>query len=354
METIRVGIIGAGWVAETRHLPALARTPGVSCRAIWSRDPAKARKLAQQFAIPAVARKWEEVCDSADIEAVVVATPPVLHCPATLRALEAGKHVLCQARMARNLSEAQRMVAAAKSSGRVTALYPPRPGLKGDRLMKRLLHEENFVGDVTELRVTGMSFEKPPAGYDWRLDPAVVGVNALTLGLWVEVAQRWVGPAALVSAVAKVHRPVRRSATGASVAAIVPDSVVAAGTLRCGAAFSYHLSQSASFSPGHGIEIYGSRGALIYRLFSEEILGATGDAGEPAPMVVSAEEERSQTTDREFIDAIRRGVAVSPTFEEGLRYMEFCEAVALSEHSGSAVRLPLAQPAMDSWGKRLG
>ena len=90
-----------------------------------------------------------------------------------------------------------------------------------------------------------------------------------------------------------------------------------------------------------------------YEIF-ENALGATGDAGEPAPMVVSAEEERSQTTDREFIDAIRRGVAVSPTFEEGLRYMEFCEAVALSAHSGSAVRLPLAQPAMDSWGKRLG
>ena len=136
--------------------------------------------------------------------------------------------------------------------------------------------------------------------------------------------------------------------------ATVPDSVVSAGTLQCGAAFSYHLSHSASFSPGHRIEIYGSRGALIYRLFSEEILGATGGAGEPAPIAVSAEEERSQTTDREFIDAIRRGGTVSPTFEEGLRYMEFCEAVALSAHSGSAVRLPLAQPAMDSWGNRLG
>lgn len=353
METIRIGIIGAGWVVETRHLPALTRIPGVSCRLIWSRDSAKARKLAGKFDIPTVARSWEEVCDSADIDAVVVATPPVLHCSATLRALEAGKHVLCQARMARNLSEAQRMVAAAKSSERVTVLYPPRPGLKGDRLMKRLLHKENFVGEVTELRVTGMSFEKLSAGYDWRFDPEVVGVNALTLGLWVEVAHRWVGPAAIVSAVAKVHHPVRSSVTGTSVTATVPDSVVAAGTLQCGASFSYHLSQSASFSPGHTIEIYGSRGALIYRLFSEEILGATGDAGELTPMVVSAEEERSQTTDQEFIDAIRTDGTVSPTFEEGLRYMEFCEAVALSAHSGSAVRLPLAQPAMDSWGKRL-
>ena len=354
MDTIRVGIIGAGWVTENRHLPALAQTPGVSCRAIWSRESSKAQKLAQQFDIPAVAPSWEEVCDSAEINAVVVATPPVLHCPATLRALEAGKHVLCQARMARNLLEAQRMVAAAQSSGLVTALYPPRPGLKGDRRMKRLLHKENFVGDVTELRVTGMTFEKPPAGYDWRHDPEVVGVNALTLGMWAEVVHRWVGPAALVSAVAKVHRPERRDPTGASVTATVPDSVVAAGTLNCGAAFSYHLSDSASFSPGHRIEIYGSRGALIYQLSTDEIQGATEGASEPARMVVSAEEERSQTTDREFIDAIRKGGTVSPTFEEGLRYMEFCEAVALSAHSGSAVRLPLAQPAMDSWGERLG
>lgn len=50
---------------------------------------------------------WRQIAESPEVDAVLIATPPVLHHEATLAALAAGKHVLCQARMARNLSEAQ-------------------------------------------------------------------------------------------------------------------------------------------------------------------------------------------------------------------------------------------------------
>lgn len=243
--------------------------------------------------------------------------------------------------MARNVREALRMVEASRSARLVTVLYPPRPGLKGDRVMKRLL-SDGFVGDIREVRVTSMAHADEPAGYDWRTSAEAIGVNAMTLGMWAEVLHRWVGPVARVSAVAK--------SPGAGQ---VPVSISIAAELRCGATASYHFASSGAFLPGHSIEIYGSSGALVYRLFAEEILGASGGNKSLEPIPVPQDEERAHSTDLEFIEAIREGKPAAPDFEEGLRYMEFCEAVALSALAGSEVALPLPGPAMSMWNRRL-
>ncbi|MGH2530895.1 MAG: Gfo/Idh/MocA family protein [Thermomicrobiales bacterium] len=353
MDNVRVGIVGAGWVAQNRHLPGLRHLPGVDVQLIWSRRLENARAVAADFGIPGVAQDWRAVVESPDVDAVIVATPPNLHCPVTRAALSAGKHVLCQGRMARNLSEAQQMLRDAETAGVIAALYPPRPGLKGDRVVRRLLHEEEFLGDVREVRVAGMTLAEPKAVYDWTADPDVVGVNAMALGLWVEVQHRWVGPATRVVATGRSHRRQRTNSAGAEVEARVPDSLAIAADLACGATASLHFSSCAAFGPGNAMEIYGSRGALIYRFFVEELLGATADDEHLRPIPIPPEEERFQTTDAEFIEAIRGGTAVSPTFRDGVDYMAFCEAVARSLATGSAVDVPPAEPAMDSWERFL-
>ena len=347
MQNLRVGIIGAGGVATNRHLPALKKISGVETSVIWSRDPDKAAAVAAEFGIPATADSWQEIADSPELDAVIIATPPVLHLPATLKALDAGKHVLCQARMARNLGEAQQMLSAARKSDLVTALYPPRPGLKGDRVMQQLLHEEQFVGRVHEVRVNGMAwFGEGWEAFVW--DSDVVGVNMLTLGMWNEVLNRWLGPSVEVAALTATRQPKRQTGTGDWVEAGVPDSVVVAARLECGASASYHFSGHVACPPAQTIEIYGSSGTLVYDLFADEIRGASRGNPELTPVPILTEEERFQDTDALFIRAIREGTPVLPDFEEGIRYMEFCEAVALSAKTGSAVSLP-PQPRMDSW-----
>ncbi len=341
MEDVRVGIIGAGKVAQDRNIPRLKNVPGVRVTHAWSRTPETARGAAARFDIPVVVGDWREIVDSPDVDAVVVATPPVLHLPATLAALDAGKHVLCQARMARNLAEARRMCEAAGAADLVTALYPPMPGLKGDRMVRRLVRREGYVGDVTEVRVAAMDLPTAVLPH-WRNDPEVVGVNAMILGILAEITNRWVGPAASVSAVAASHEG----------SGPVPDSISVSAELESGATMSYHLSSRASFGPGSWVEIYGTRGALAYKLFAEEVMGASGGDEALAPLEIPADEARAQTTDAEFIAAIRGGPPVSPSFEEGLRYMELCEAVAQSATSGQQVRMP-PEPKMDAWGSCL-
>ena len=214
MGKVRIGVMGAGWVTQERHLPRLQKVEEADVRLIWSRQRPNAERVAGVFGIPEVVDSWEEIVDSPEVDAVIVSTPPVLHCDQTLAALEAGKHVLCQGRMARNLGEALEMWAAAQSSSRVAGLYPPLPGLKGDRVVRRLLHEENFVGDVREVRVSGLALAEPPDAYAWQADPEVVGVNSMTLGLWVEVLNRWVGPASVVTARGKTHSEKRQAVDG--------------------------------------------------------------------------------------------------------------------------------------------
>lgn len=353
LKTIGIGLIGAGFAARERHLAGLKAVPEAPLRIVCSRDINNARRIAAEFGIADVAGHWKEVIDSPRVDAVIIATPPGLHAEITVAALEAGKHVLCQGRMARNLTEARRMAAAAIRSDRVAALYPPKPGLKWDRVVRRLLNDRQVIGEVHEIRVASMSMDATKQEYDWRTDPDVVGVNAMALGMWAEVLHRWVGPATELAALSSKRMGSRITAEGETVAAVVPNSLSISASMECGALAGFHFSNVCPAGVGHRIEIFGSNGALRYELFNEILWLASDDDKTLKPVEISPKEERSQSTDREFVEAIRDGTAVSPDFEDGLAYMSFCESVAASCFAGKKVELAELQPLMDSWERPL-
>ena len=346
-DTIRVGIIGAGKIAQNRHIPLLQKVRGVEITHAWSRRPETAQQAAQQFSIPNLVDSWERIIESQDIDAVVIATPPNLHLPATLAALDSGKHVLCQARLARNLTEALRMLEASQATDLVTSLYAAGFGLKGDRVMRRLIRE-GYLGNMLEVRVTSLLPAVPEAGA-WLVDPEVVGVNTMMLGILAEVFYRWIEPVKSLVAT-----------TGEDLLA-VPQSLSIGAELQDGATASFHLSFRVPRGPGSAVEIYGTDGVLDYKLLvekpgglveDEELFGMTqGDSG-MHPIEMPVEEQRDRTMDAEFIEAIRSGTPVAPDFAEGVRYMEFCEAVAQSIYEGRRIAMP-PTPKMDSWGRPL-
>ena len=340
MQEIRVGIIGAGAVAQARHIPRLKAIEGVELSMVWNRSLTKAEGVAREFGFGQAVADWQEIAESPDIDAIVIATPPGTHHEMTLSSLAGGKHVLCQARMSRNLKEAHEMRNAAAASGKVSCLYPPLPGLKGDRTMLRLLHDEDYIGELREVRVVGMAPPAPRDSYDWRRDPDVTGLHLLTMGMWIEVLNRWVGTATSLAAKAARHFDKVVNSDGEMVYATVPDSIAISAELECGAAATYQFSTEASFAGPQTIELYGSKGALVYTLFGDEIHGATAGMSSMQPIEPAPDEVRLQTTDPEFIEAIREGTPVHPSFEEGVQYMEFCEAVGQSVHFGEVVNLP--------------
>jgi predicted dehydrogenase len=93
--------------------------PDVRIAAVAARDEARARAFAEKHGIPKVHLGYDALIDDPELDAVYNPLPNALHCEWTLRALRAGKHVLCEKPIASNAAEAERMAQAADDAGRV-------------------------------------------------------------------------------------------------------------------------------------------------------------------------------------------------------------------------------------------
>lgn len=116
---IRMGVLGTAWITPFSLLSQAAKVPEVSIVAVASRNPARAQAYAHKHRIPEVIASYDELIARPDIDAVYIPLPNSLHCHWTIKALEAGKHVLCEKPLASNAQEAQQMANVAEQSGRV-------------------------------------------------------------------------------------------------------------------------------------------------------------------------------------------------------------------------------------------
>ena len=118
-ETVRIGLIGAGFVSDI-HAHALTQyCKNVELVAVASRTEEKARRLAAAYGIPHAYGDYRALLERSDIDMVTVAIPNDLHCDAVCAAAEAGKHVVCEKPLARTLAEADRMIATCERHGRM-------------------------------------------------------------------------------------------------------------------------------------------------------------------------------------------------------------------------------------------
>src|SRR5262245_55163749 len=185
---VRIGIVGAGQIARTRHLPGFQADPGVRVVAVCNRRRETAARVARDFDIPKVYSNWEDLVGDPEVDAVVIGAWPYLHCPVTLAAFDAGKHVLTQARMAMNAREAQRMYDRALESPHLAAMIVPSPwGLTGDAYMRSLI-ASGWLGTLRELHVDSLNnhLADPETPLGWRQITRYSGFNMLTLGIVYE------------------------------------------------------------------------------------------------------------------------------------------------------------------------
>jgi predicted dehydrogenase len=118
---IRIGILGAARIAPMALVRPARDVRGVSVTAIAARDPQRAKAFAAKHGIPRVLPSYEALVADEQVDALYNPLPNSLHCEWTIRALQAGKHVLCEKPIASNAVEAERMAEAARRSGRVLA-----------------------------------------------------------------------------------------------------------------------------------------------------------------------------------------------------------------------------------------
>jgi len=104
-EKIRWGILGCAAIAEKSLIPALKNASGAELLAIASRSATKARDWAEKFSLPKSYGSYEDLLADKEIEAVYIPLPNHLHFEWTVKALRAGKHVLCEKPLALTASQ---------------------------------------------------------------------------------------------------------------------------------------------------------------------------------------------------------------------------------------------------------
>jgi predicted dehydrogenase len=347
-DTIRVGVVGAGGNTRLHHIPKLKKIQGVEIASVANRSRESSERVAKEFGIPRVHDNWQDVVNDSGIDAVVIGTWPYMHCPITLAALAAGKHVLTEARIAMNAAEARQMLAASRARPNLVTQVVPGPAtFPADPMVMQLL-ADGYVGELQSMDL------KVPAGFmnrdapmHWRMDRDFSGMNIMSMGIWYECISRWVGPATAVMARTRVAVPYRMDKErGERRSIAVPDHVEVLADLANGAIARLHWSSVAGFMPGPEIWLYGSEGTLRVEQRGRDNLvlsgGRRGDK-EMAPIAIPEDKTYRWRVEEEFIGAIRGQEQVRRTsFADAVNYMDFTEAVHISNREGRRVSLPLA------------
>jgi len=165
-------------------LPAIAASSNGRVVAIASREPERAKHMADGFDGARAAASYEALLADPEVDAVYIPLVNSDHKPWTLRALEAGKHVLCEKPLALNAAEAEEMAAAAKRSGKhlmEAAMYRFHPRTRA------------FIETLADPVYVQASFGFPLKNKtDYRLDSAMGGGALLDVGFYVVSVSRWI------------------------------------------------------------------------------------------------------------------------------------------------------------------
>ena len=340
--------------ASASSAPAASSAPRTSracaeCRASRSSQSRTARSNRaagppRSTASRARTRTGQQLLAADGIDAVLIGTWPYMHREITLAALDSGRHVLCQARMANDAAEAREMLAASqRHSDLVTMLVPSSSGYSIDRAMLSLIGGD-LLGEILSVDVQRLErgFADFGGELDWRHNWEFSGYNVLNVGAIYELMMRWLGPGNRVRGMTRVHVPTRRDEQGNERAARIPDHVEVLYELANGAPVHMKFSETTGLSRGNDTWIFGSEGTIHVDNAQKIFVGRRGDrelVEHPNP----PEGQYRHRVEEEFINAIRgiEPVAMN-TFEIGVRYMEWTEAIYRSAESGTAVSLPLA------------
>ena len=346
-QLIRVGVVGAGANTRLLHIPNLQAQKNVEVVSVANRSRASGARVAEEFGISEVEDSWEDIIYDEDIDAVCIGTWPYMHAPITIAALEAGKHVLCEARMAMNALEAHAMLEVSRANPDLIAQIVPSPmTLSVDRTISDMI-SKGHIGDLITLdaRITeGSAYPQWDSPLHWRHNRDYSGNNIMTMGIWYEGFLRWLGSARSVQAVGQSVVKHRRDDDGRRHAMAIPDHVDVMGEMEQGGQYRISVSMAVGLVPGVDIYICGTEGTLRVSNETGELALQAGKRGarKLSNIKIAKARRGSWRVEEEFINAIRGKEDVSHTdFVSGVKYMEWTDAVTRALRTGQRVMLPL-------------
>ena len=151
MADLRIGVIGAARIAPMALIRPAGRVPGATVTAIAARDRGRAEAFAAKHGIERVHSSYDEVINDPEIDAIYNPLPNGLHAEWTLKAIAAGKHVLCEKPFTANAAEAEEVADAAEKSGLIVMEAFHYRYHELTQRIRRVVYDESF-GDITSVR----------------------------------------------------------------------------------------------------------------------------------------------------------------------------------------------------------
>lgn len=349
---ISVGLVGTSWWSDLMYLSNLQDHPQGKITAICGRNRERAQEMADKWNIPHVYTDYKAMIESGNIQAVIVATSNDGHFPITMKALEAGLHVLCEKPMGLTYTEARQMAEMAAQKGVKHAVAFTWRFMPNARYVKELL-DGGYIGKLHHCDLRYYTNFGHSGDYMWRIDAGKAGSGALAdLGSHhINMAQWFFGDIVRVNA--HVRAIVTRSPVDPDGKPFTPadDTATLQLEFESGASGVIHLSYVAA-DDTQLMDLQGSDGVL-YSQFNfasnQQRVSGMKLGGEqvnemPIPDHIwnGANRESSMETfthvfskqglmTRDFITAIAENKAFKPDFDDGASVQRVIDA-ALKSH----------------------
>jgi glucose-fructose oxidoreductase len=192
---LKWGVLGFGAFSDAAMGPAISATSGHQLAAIQGRNPDRTAAFAKKYNVPFFTQDAEAILSRKRVDAVYIAAPNDLHAPYTVRAAEAGLHVLCEKPMARNLAEARQMAAACRKNN-VKLMIGHMMRFNPCHSWAKEFLQAGRLGKVLEARGKfgfHLPTAYPLATSPWHLDPQVAGGGSLlSVGIHVVDLLRYI------------------------------------------------------------------------------------------------------------------------------------------------------------------
>jgi len=316
MAPLRIGTLGAARITAMALLRPAREVPEIEVTAIAARDPERARRFATRHGIPRTHASYQELIDDPEIDAIYNPLPNGLHCEWTVRALEAGKHVLCEKPIASNADEARQMAAAAARSNRIlTEAFHWRYHPLANRM--REVIESGTLGEVQHIEAALCFPMLAPGNIRYRYDLAGgatmdAGCYTVNIVRFLAAAEPEVVSARALLASPRVDRAMRaelRFADGRR------------GAITCSLLSSRLLAMSARVAGTRGeLRVFNPLAPHIYHRLT--LRGEDGTRRERVPGDATYTHQL-----RAFARAVESGQPMSSDGEDGVRNMVVIDAV---------------------------
>jgi len=176
MPKLRIGLVGCGFHADAHVAGLLGTRETIDVTAVCDIDQGRAEQRASELDTPNVFTDYEQMLATANIDAVLLCLPHLIHAPATIAAARAGKHVLVEKPIATTLEDADAMITSAEAADVTFMVAHNQRFLPAHQRIKQLL-DDGSIGSVECARADHNQDFRPPEGH-WILDASAAGGGA--------------------------------------------------------------------------------------------------------------------------------------------------------------------------------